>query len=98
MATFIRQQIRSGGVNPQMGSVDIYTNMRGFKTDFLCASSSFLIGMGSVVNLSGRLYQYNASPNPDGIAISHDWRMVGQDMRTALKMAKKEIRSDRLRK
>lgn len=62
-----------------------------FKTDFLSASSSFLTGMGSVVNLRGHLYDYNSSDDPDELAIAQDWQMVGQDMRDALKKAKKEF-------
>jgi hypothetical protein len=58
-----------------------------FKTDFLSASSSFLSGFGSVVNLRGHLYDYNVSEDPDEIAIAHDWNMVGQDIRDALEKA-----------
>ena len=62
-----------------------------FKTDFLSASSSFLTGMGSVVNLRGHLYDYNSSDDPDQIAIAQDWQMVGQDIRDSLKKAKNEF-------
>lgn len=54
------------------------------KTDFLCPSSSFLTGWGSVINVRGHLYDYNASDDPDSIAIGHDWRMIGQDIRDAI--------------
>ena len=62
-----------------------------FKTDFLCSSSSFLSGMGSVVDLRGHLYDYNSSDDPDQLAIAQDWLMVGQDMSDALKKAEKEF-------
>lgn len=62
-----------------------------FKTDFLSASSSFLTGMGSVVNIRGHLYDYNSSGDPDQLAIAQDWQMVGQDIRDALQKAKKEF-------
>lgn len=58
--------------------------MNQFKTDFLSASSSFLMGVGSVLAIQDHFYDYNASSDPDGIAIAHDWKMVGQDMRGAL--------------
>ena len=58
--------------------------MNQFKTDFLCASSSFLMGVGSVLAIQGHFYDYNVSEDPDGIAIAHDWKMVGQDLRDAL--------------
>jgi hypothetical protein len=62
--------------------------MRGrLKTDFLCESSSFLAGMGTVLNLRGQSHEYNSSEDPDEIAISHDWHMIGQDMREALQRA-----------
>lgn len=62
-----------------------------FKTDFLCPSSSFLTGFGSVINLGGNLYEYNTSDDPDVIALENDWHMVGQDIRDALEKAKKEF-------
>lgn len=43
---------------------------------------SFLIGMGSVFNLSGSYYEYNASKTAseaDEKAISKDWETIGQD-------------------
>jgi hypothetical protein len=62
-----------------------------FKTDFLFESSSFLTGMGSVLNLNGRIYDYNASEDPDEIAIASDWLIVGQDIRDALERAPEEL-------
>ena len=63
--------------------------MDRFKTDFLCASSTFALGAGSVLNLFGRqIFDYNCSEDPDAIAIAQDWRMVGQDLRDALKQAR----------
>jgi hypothetical protein len=64
-----------------------------FKTDFLCSSSSFLTGFGSVIALNGHIYDYNASDDPDAIAIDSDWRMIGQDIRDALQRAEKESSS-----
>jgi hypothetical protein len=57
------------------------------KTDFLCASSSFLRGLGSVWVIDGKLYDYNTSDDPDNTAIASDWGTVGQDIRDALKGA-----------
>lgn len=61
------------------------------KTDFLCPSTSFLTGFGSVLNLHGHLYEYNCSADPDTIAIRNDWRMVGQEISDSLKRAKTEF-------
>jgi hypothetical protein len=65
--------------------------MKRFTTDFLCESSSFLAGMGSVLNIRSHHHKYNESGNPDEIALSHDWHMVGQDMRDALRKAEAEF-------
>jgi hypothetical protein len=62
-----------------------------FKTDFLCSSSSFLGGFGSVLNLQGHLFEYNCSRDPDRIALAQDWRMVGQDISDAMEKAKADI-------
>lgn len=66
--------------------------MNQLKTDFLCETSNFWAGMGSVLNLGGVGHQYNTSDNPDEIAISHDWHMVGQDLRGAVKQANSAYR------
>jgi len=72
--------------------------MNRFKTDFLCETSSFLTGMGSVLNICGQGHEYNESGDPDTIALSHDWHMVGQDMRDALKKAEAMFRPESSRK
>ena len=66
--------------------------MDQFKTDFLCTTSTFLMGFGSVVNLKGDLYDYNTSNDPDKLAVAQDWKMVGQDIRNSLDKAKAELR------
>ena len=48
------------------------------------------MGVGSVLAIQGQLYDYNRSEDPDGIAIAHDWNMVGQDIRGALKKGANE--------
>jgi hypothetical protein len=62
-----------------------------FKTDFLCASSNFLTGFGSVLNLQGSIYEYNRSEDPDKMALANDWRMVGQDISDSLEKARTEV-------
>lgn len=54
-----------------------------FRTDFLFPESSVVIGMGSVLNISGRYYDFNYSATEeeaDRKAIASDWGMVGQDI------------------
>lgn len=51
-------------------------------TDFLVPRMSFLVGMGSVFNLSGSYYSYNTSDSPeeaDGKAILKDWQVISKD-------------------
>ena len=47
---------------------------------FLAPTSTFIIGMGSVLNIAGNYSQYNFSSTPeevDRLAIENDWAMVG---------------------
>ena len=62
------------------------------ETDFLCESTSFLTGFGSVLNLKGDLYDYNNSTDsPDAMAIGNDWQMIGQDISDSIAKAKTEF-------
>lgn len=54
------------------------------KTDFLTPKSSFVIGMGSCINLGGNYFAYNVSRSPtmaDENAIHMDWKIAGNDLR-----------------
>ncbi len=66
-----------------------------FKTDFLTATSTFVIGMGSVLNIGGNHFQYNrsaTSEEADEIALASDWQVIGQDIRAELEQLKKQQR------
>ena len=54
------------------------------RTDFLTATSTFLIGMGSACGVAGNYYQFNNSEDPDQVAAAVDWQIVGQDVQAAL--------------
>lgn len=59
-----------------------------FKTTFLLPKNSFLIGMGSILNIFGVYFTYNYSKTEqeaDNKAITCDWNMVGMDFKNALK-------------
>lgn len=63
-----------------------------YQTDFLTADS-FLIGVGSVINLAGYYFKYNysdSSDRADAIAIANDWKMVGQDIQNSISGFEKE--------
>ena len=64
-----------------------------FKTDFLFPRSSFAMGFGRVLSISGELFEYNSCDAPDTMAIANDWRMVGQDIKDSLSKAGKEAPS-----
>ena len=54
-----------------------------YATDFLFASSSLLVGMGSIFNVPGNYFEYNYSKSDDEAdtkAIESDWGMIGQDI------------------
>ena len=56
-------------------------------TTYLFASPSVAEGIGRILDFGGTLTEYNSSLTPqqaDAIAISSDWRMVGQDIATAM--------------
>jgi hypothetical protein len=65
-----------------------------YRTDYLFPKSNFLIGMGSVLDLSGSYYTFNISETEkeaDRKAIESDWGMVGQDMKQAMGVSCKDI-------
>ena len=67
------------------------------KTDFLVPASSFLIGMGSLLNFSGNYFEYNNSQTTeiaDRRALSNDWAIVGQDIRQAIDTVLKDVGSE----
>lgn len=62
-------------------------NNTTYQTDYLFESSSFLAGMGSVLNISGQNFNYNTSAtaqDADKKALENDWGVVGQDIQSAI--------------
>ena len=68
--------------------------MRRLYTDYLAASGSLLLGMGSVLNMSGVGYfTYNRAATTraaDEIALRQDFAMIGQDIRDTVASVKAE--------
>jgi len=67
--------------------------MERFYTDFLFATSSYLTGAGTVINMGGNYYRYNRSATPaqaDARAIRQDFAMIGQDVRDVVETLEKE--------
>ena len=64
-----------------------------FATDFLFSTPTFLSGAGTVINLAGNYYDFNASDSgseADVLALSNDFRMVGQDLADVLEVVRDE--------
>lgn len=56
-----------------------------YRTDTLFIIPSFVIGMGSVLNIRGSYYLFNSSETSeqaDAQALESDWGMVGQDIQS----------------
>ena len=56
------------------------------RTDFLLPRNNFLVGMGSVLNIAGKYFDYKYSRTgleADAKALRSDWEMVGNDLRDA---------------
>lgn len=58
--------------------------MEDMYSDFLYARPSFLEGMARVMDIGSTLDEYNASGDPDTIALLMDWLVVGQAMRQSI--------------
>ncbi|HRD06574.1 MAG: hypothetical protein U0V54_01670 [Saprospiraceae bacterium] len=57
-----------------------------YRTNVLFQRTSFLKGMGSVLNISGNYYQFDYSDSSliaDSKAIKSDWGVIGQDIKNA---------------
>lgn len=53
------------------------------KTDFLLPRNSFMVGLGSVLNIAGSYFDYNSSKTAEEAdlkALFSDWINVGKDM------------------
>lgn len=58
--------------------------MEDMYSDFLYARPSFLEGMARIADMGGTLNEYNASDDPDAVALMMDWLAVGRAMRQAI--------------
>ncbi len=57
-----------------------------YRTNILFPRSSFLKGVGSVLNVSGNYFEFDHSESSliaDAKALQSDWGIVGQDIRNA---------------
>ncbi len=55
----------------------------------LYSKPSFLIGLGSILNIAGNYFDYNYSESEmdaDNNAIENDWKLIGQDLKNAFEL------------
>ncbi len=58
------------------------------RSDFLYATPSFVEGIARIIDFGNTLNEYNASESEekaDEIALYMDWKIVGTDIRNAMK-------------
>lgn len=70
------------------------TKLRRYKTNRLFHRTSFLDGIGSVINISGNFFDFNYSNSgeeADREAIENDWGVVGDEIRKAAKKRNDEL-------
>ena len=63
-------------------------------SDFLFAEGSWISGVGRVLDLGGCFEEFNDSPGvriADQRALYSDWRMVGDDLRRAMKSEQERV-------
>lgn len=55
-------------------------------SDFLFPKSTFIVGMGSVLNIGGNYFEFNSSNSDleaDLFAMRNDWECVGNEIKSA---------------
>lgn len=63
---------------------------------FLFPTSSFILGVGSIMNIAGGYYDYNSSETPidaDFKALKSDWLVVGKDIKSSIENFKEDHKS-----
>lgn len=59
------------------------SHSNNYKTSFLFPRTSFLIGIGSIINIAGNYFDFNyyeSDDEADFRAIENDWGVIGQDI------------------
>ncbi len=69
-----------------------------YRLSFLLPKNNFLVGLGSVLNISGAYFKYNYSKSEeqaDFKAIYSDWENIGEDFKLSKEKFEKD-NSDKL--
>ena len=59
-----------------------------YRTDILYPKSTFWMGFGSVLNISGKYFEFNYSESAeeaDFKAFENDWGVIGDDIKNSIK-------------
>lgn len=62
------------------------TKKKAYPRDYIFVTPSFLMGMGSVLNISGNYFPFSEASSPEEAdlrAIASDWGVIGNDIRIA---------------
>jgi hypothetical protein len=62
------------------------TKKKAYKSDYIFVTPSFLMGMGSILNIAGNYFPFAQASSPaeaDYNAIESDWGVIGRDIQNA---------------
>ena len=68
---------------------------RKYRSCFLFPTPSFMIGAGSVFNIAGNYFRFNSpsgAAEADMKAISSDWGVVGDDIKSVIAEMNKKVK------
>ena len=71
--------------------------MGTLSSDFLFTNPTFVVGMGSVLNLKGNFFPFSYSSGPDEAdirALYSDFGVTGEDLHTALKSYEQQVHAN----
>ncbi|MDH4162924.1 MAG: hypothetical protein OEW15_09590 [Nitrospirota bacterium] len=69
------------------------TKKKAYKSDYIFVTPSFLMGMGSVLNIAGNYFSISQAVTPEDAdyrAIESDWGIVGRDILSATEQIENE--------
>lgn len=70
------------------------TRIKRYKSNLIFPRTSMLIGLGSILNISGNYFEFNYSNSEkeaDMKAIENDWGVIGNDILEAINTSQKNL-------
>ncbi len=68
--------------------------LKQYRTNRLFHRTSFIDGIGSIINVAGNYYDFNytgSDEETDAKAIENDWGMIGDDIRKSIKKINEKL-------